>query len=158
MAPTNTDLTLKLFVVLHRAFAAVEKHVEADIHRHGLSQAEFSALEALYHKGDLLVGELQRKVLKSSGGITYVVDRLQEKGLVERKPCATDRRAIYAALTAKGRTMMEGIFPVHTAALVKALGGLTKEEKATAVELLRRLGRGAAERPLPGQEEEDPAA
>lgn len=158
MAPTDTGLALKLFVVLHRAMAAVEKHAEADVDRHGLSMAEFAALEALYHKGDLLVGELQRAVLKSSGGITYVVDRLQEKGLAGRKPCASDRRAIYASITPAGRRLMDRIFPLHAAALTAATGALSNREKAAAIELLRRLGRGAAEAPLPAEGEGESAA
>ena len=149
MGRTDTELALKLFVVLTRASSAVGAHAEADVRRHGLSQAEFGALEALYHRGDLLVGELQRKVLKSSGGITYVVDRLQEKGLVERKPCASDRRAVYASITAAGRALMDRIFPVHAEALTAATSSLTRQEKQTAIELLRRLGRDAAARRLP---------
>ena len=151
MALTDRDLALKLYVILHRAAAAVDRHAEADIGRHGLSTTEFAALEALFHKGDLLVGELQRKVLRSSGGITYVVDRLQEKGLVTRKPCATDRRAMYASLTDRGRALMEEVFPTHAAALKGAMSALTKEEKRAAIELLRRLGTGAAESPVPGE-------
>ena len=142
---SNTELGLKLFVVLNRALAAIEKHAEADIRRHGLSMTEFGALEALFQKGDLLVGELQRSVLKSSGGITYVVDRLQEKGLVARKPCPGDRRAVYASITAEGRTLMERIFPVHASVLTAAMGSLTREEKRQAIDLLRALGRGAAD-------------
>lgn len=149
MAASDTELALKLFVVLARARNALGAHAEADVARHGLSLTEFAALEALYHRGDMLVGELQRKVLKSSGGITYVVDRLQEKGLAERKPCATDRRAIYAAITPAGRQLMDRIFPVHAAALTAAMGSLSREEKKAAIALLRRLGRGAAEAPLP---------
>ena len=150
----DTDLALKLFVVLTRASVAVGAHTEADVARHGLSLTEFAALDALYHRGDLLVGELQRKVLKSSGGITYVVDRLQEKGLVERKPCASDRRAVYAGLTGAGRALMDRIFPVHAQAIVDATSALTAEEKKAAIGLLKRLGRGAAERPLPEALEE----
>lgn len=62
------ETALKLWVVLSRAQAAVAAHAEADAARHGLSAVEFGALEALYHKGPLLVGELQRAVLRSSGG------------------------------------------------------------------------------------------
>jgi MarR family transcriptional regulator, 2-MHQ and catechol-resistance regulon repressor len=153
MGATNTDLSLKLFVVLNRALAAVERHAEADASRHGLSMTEFGALEALYQKGDLLVGELQRKVLKSSGGITYVVDRLAEKGLVERKPCPGDRRAVYAAITAEGRALMDGIFPAHAGALTAAMGSLTRAEKRQAIDLLRALGTGAAAVPVPTAEE-----
>lgn len=144
----HTALALKLFVVLTRASGALGAHAEADAGRHGLSLAEFGALEALYHRGDLLVGELQRKVLKSSGGITYVVDRLQEKGLVERKPCASDRRAVYASITEAGRDLMERIFPLHAKAIAAASASLTAEEKRAAIDLLRRLGRDAAARPV----------
>jgi MarR family transcriptional regulator, 2-MHQ and catechol-resistance regulon repressor len=143
--PRDQEQALKLFVVLNRATSAIVAHAEADAARHGLSLAEFASLDALYHKGPLLVGELQRAVLKSSGGITYVVDRLQDKGLVRRRPCAEDRRALYAELTEEGRTLMDRIFPEHAAALERAAAGLSRREQAEAVELLKRLGKAAAE-------------
>jgi MarR family transcriptional regulator, 2-MHQ and catechol-resistance regulon repressor len=142
----SQDRALKLFVVLHRAAAAVTAHAEADVARHGLSLAEFAAMEALHHKGPLLVGELQRAVLKSSGGITYVVDRLQEKGLVRRRPCPDDRRALYAELTPEGTTRMEEIFPAHAAAIEAAVAGLSARDQEQAVALLKQLGLGAAAR------------
>jgi MarR family 2-MHQ and catechol resistance regulon transcriptional repressor len=148
MPPHET--ALKLWVVLNRAQTAVAAHAEADAHRHGLSLAEFGALEALYHKGPLLVGELQRAVLKSSGGITYVVDRLQEKGLVRRRPCETDRRAIYAEVTEEGTALMDRIFPLHAASLEQAEAELSAGEKRTAIGLLKKLGHGAETTPLPG--------
>jgi MarR family 2-MHQ and catechol resistance regulon transcriptional repressor len=138
-------VALKLFVVLSRAATAVARHSEADIARHGLSAGEFGILEALYHRGPLLLGEVQRKILVSSGGVTYLVDRLEKQGLVERQACPGDRRARYAALTAKGRRLIESIFPEHADALQAALGGLTLEEKRQAIVLLRRLGTYAAE-------------
>lgn len=152
MSDREQDAALKLWVVLSRAHAAVAAHAEADVMRHGLSLAEFGALEALYHKGALLVGELQRAVLKSSGGITYVVDRLQEKGLVARRPCQEDRRAIYAEVTAEGRALMDRIFPLHARSLEKAQAGLSAEEKETATELVKKLGLEAARVPLPERE------
>ena len=146
------DNALKLWVVLSRAQAAVQAHAEADVTRHGISLAEFGALEALYNKGPLLVGDLQRKVLKSSGGITYVVDRLQEKGLVRRRPCEEDRRAIYAELTEDGESLMEEIFPLHAESLAAAQAGLGEAEKERAIALLKKLGHGAAATPTPGAE------
>lgn len=137
---------LKLWTVLSRAHAAVEAHVRADIARHGLSAGEFGAMEALYHRGPLLLGELKEKILISSGGMTYVVDRLESKGLAERRNCPEDRRASYAALTREGEALMERIFPEHAAALRQALSGLTEQEKDEAIGLLRTLGRSAADR------------
>jgi MarR family 2-MHQ and catechol resistance regulon transcriptional repressor len=138
---------LKLWVVLSRAHASVAAHSEADIARHGLSMTEFAILEALYHKGPLLLGEIQRRILVSSGGITFLVDRLAEKGLVAREACPEDRRARYAVLTPAGRALMKRIFPGHAAAMARALGGLTRDERRAATRLLRALGRAAAELP-----------
>ncbi|MDP9349248.1 MAG: MarR family transcriptional regulator [Gemmatimonadota bacterium] len=142
----STARALKLWVVLSRAHAAVEAHARSDMARHGLSGAEFGALEALYHKGPMLLGEVKQKILVSSGGITYVIDRLAEKGLVERRACPGDRRASFAALTPAGEALMERIFPEHAGRLEQVLSTLTAEEQETAIALLRTLGRGAAER------------
>ncbi|HET7457060.1 MAG TPA: MarR family transcriptional regulator, partial [Gemmatimonadaceae bacterium] len=141
----SQDATLKLWVVLARAYAAVAKHVEDDVARHGLTSAEFGILEALYHKGPLLLGEIQRKVLVSSGGITYLVDRLTAKGLVERQDCPNDRRARYAVLTDAGEKLIAEIFPRHAARITRAVSGLTAAEKTQATELLRKLGLAAAD-------------
>jgi MarR family transcriptional regulator, 2-MHQ and catechol-resistance regulon repressor len=135
---------LKLWVVLSRAYDAVRRRVDADIASHGLSAGEFAIMEALYHKGPLLLGEVQRKILVSSGGVTYLVDRLEKQGLVERRACAEDRRARYAALTAAGTAVMAGIFPAHASAIQEAVRGLPAAEQAEAIALLKRLGKSAA--------------
>lgn len=143
-------LALKLWVVLSRAHAAIEAHAAAQVARHGLTLTEFGILEALFHRGPMLLGEVQRRILVSSGGITYLVDRLERKGLVERRECAEDRRARYAALTDRGEALIAEIFPEHARHLEHALGGLDEAGKAEAVRLLRALGRHAADtRPLP---------
>ena len=141
----NQALTLKLWVVLARAHAAVEKHAAAHVARHELTMTEFGILEALYHKGPMLLGEVQRRILVSSGGITYLVDRLERRGLVERRECAEDRRARYAALTDEGEALISRIFPEHAACIEQALSGLEHKDKRQALELLRTLGRTAAE-------------
>jgi MarR family transcriptional regulator, 2-MHQ and catechol-resistance regulon repressor len=141
------DRALKLYVVLSRAVAAVDRHVQADITRYGLTETEFAILEALYHKGPLLLGDVQRKILLSSGGVTYTVDRLTEKGLVQRQDCATDRRARYAVLTPKGEALIARIFPGHAACIEQALSGLSAKEQEELTVLLRKLGLAAAAAP-----------
>jgi MarR family 2-MHQ and catechol resistance regulon transcriptional repressor len=135
---------LKLWVVLARAYSSIEERAAADVRRRGLTLAEFGVLEALLHKGPLLLGDLQRKILISSGGITYVVDRLQERGLVERQPHAEDRRACFAALTKEGEKLTKRIFNEHEACLEEVLSGLNVEQQQQATELLKVLGRAAA--------------
>ena len=154
-APTESPaddgqaLALKLWVALARAHNAVQAHAQADVARHGLTLAEFAVLEVLYHKGPLLLGEVQRKILVSSGGVTYLVDRLEKRGLVERRDCPGDRRARFAALTAAGQELIARIFPQHAATIQSALAGLGREEKRLALRVLRELGQVAEAAPHP---------
>jgi MarR family 2-MHQ and catechol resistance regulon transcriptional repressor len=131
---------LRLWVIMSRAHAAIAAHATADVARHGLTLAEFGILEALYHRGPMLLGEVQRRILVSSGGITFLVDRLTAKGLVERRTCPEDRRARYAALTPCGTELVARIFPEHAALLTQIMEGLSIDEQSTAAKLLRALG------------------
>jgi MarR family 2-MHQ and catechol resistance regulon transcriptional repressor len=148
--PTAT--ALKLYVVLTRASEALHAHARAHIASHGLTEAEFAILDALYHKGRLLLGEVQKKILVSSGGITFLVDKLEKRGLVQRTLCESDRRARYAELTDEGRVLMERIFPSHAEAIRRAMSGLGAADQRAAIELLKTLGvEAAALQPLSPQ-------
>ena len=141
-----TATALKLWLTLARAYQAAAELSRMDIASHGLNPAEFSILEALYHKGPLLLGELQRKALVSSGGTTFLVDRLEGRGLLERQTCPNDRRARYAALTRDGQALMKRIFPVHARAMREAMAGLPATEQRAVTALLKKLGLAAAAR------------
>jgi MarR family 2-MHQ and catechol resistance regulon transcriptional repressor len=140
----RTARALKTWVVLARAYAAMTRAVELDIARNDLTITEFGILEALHHKGPLLLGEIQRKVLVTSGGITYLVDRLVAKGLVTREPSPEDRRARYAVLTPAGKALIAGIFPAHAERLRHLLSSLSAAEQEQVTVLLRKLGLAAA--------------
>lgn len=144
---------LKLWVVLARAYASLARHAEADVATDGLTLAEFGILEALLHKGRLRVGELQEKVLVTSGGTTYLVDRLAARDLVRRADCPEDRRVRYVELTPSGETLIRAAFERHAARIASALGGLTAEEQDEATRLLRTLGHAAAAMPLAARQE-----
>ena len=147
MSGTRDEVALKLWVVLARAYAAIAEHARAHAATHDLTPLEFGALEALHHKGDMLLGELQDKMLVTSGGITYLVDRLEEKGLVRRLACPSDRRARYASLTPKGTRLVKDIFPDHVRWMRRALAGLSDAEQREATVLLRKLGTYAGATP-----------
>jgi MarR family 2-MHQ and catechol resistance regulon transcriptional repressor len=151
-------VALKLWVVLSRAHEAIAAHAEADVARHGLTITEFGVLEALYHKGPMLLGEVQRRILVSSGGITFVIDRLVKKGLVERQTCETDRRARYAALTPSGEALIVRIFPAHAATIAAAVDGLPVGEQRELTDALRTLGLAAKQQASPAGVEAPPAA
>src|SRR5690625_1970703 len=134
------ELSLKLFIVLSRALEAVKKQVVKDIKSYQLNLTEFGVLEFLHHKGEQPIQLIGKKVLLASSSITYVVDKLVEKGYLERVACPEDRRVIYGRLTEKGETLMRDIFPQHKQAMATILSSLTNEEKEQAIVLLKKLG------------------
>jgi MarR family 2-MHQ and catechol resistance regulon transcriptional repressor len=133
----DTALALRAWIALARAYNAVSARAAADVARHDLTGAEFGVLEALHHKGPMLLSEVQRRILVSSGGITYLVDRLEKRGLVERRDCPGDRRARLAALTPAGDSLVRDIFPEHAAVIRDALARLGRDDKRDAIRLLR---------------------
>ena len=144
----DSAAALKAWVVLARAYLAISRHVTADVARYELTASEFGILEALYHKGPLLLGDLQKKILVTSGGVTYLVDRLAAKGLVTRESFPGDKRSRFAVLTPNGSALIKQIFPGHAKRLAKVLGALTPKEQKRLTGMLRTLGKGAEREPL----------
>ena len=76
---------------------------------HGLPLTHYEVLLYLEGapEGRLRMSELAESVLLSQSGVTRLVDRLEQAGLVARTPCAEDRRVMYAANTEEGRRVLE---------------------------------------------------
>ena len=146
-AVTDREISLKLWVVLARAFRAVADRARRDIERHGLTGSEFAVLEALYHKGDLPIGDLGERVLLTSGSMTYVIDKLARRGLLSRRRCTQDQRVRYATITPAGRRLLASIFPAHAEEIRRAAAGLSADEKRNLTALLKRLGLAAEHGP-----------
>ncbi|MED1953644.1 MarR family transcriptional regulator [Brevibacillus centrosporus] len=138
------ELSLKLFVILSRAYRSISDFVTDDMKRYGLNPSEFMVLELLYHKGEQPIQHIGKKVLLASGSMTYVIDKLESKQLLERKSSQEDRRVIYASITKAGKQLMDEIFPQHRAAIEKLFKGLTAEQKDTMIQLLKETGLKAA--------------
>jgi MarR family transcriptional regulator, 2-MHQ and catechol-resistance regulon repressor len=136
----ETEKSLKLFIVLSRAYRAVNEKVNKVIQRNGLNPTEFAVLELLYHKGEQPLQQIGGKILLASGSITYVVDKLEEKGFLNRVACPKDRRVTYAKISEDGRKLIEEIFPEHSALIHELMDSLNDDEKDTAIQLLKKLG------------------
>lgn len=132
--------SLKLFIVLSRAYRAVNEQVNKLIQTNGLNPTEFAVLELLYHKGDQPLQQIGGKILLASGSITYVVDKLEQKGLLNRVACPKDRRVTYAQITDQGKAFIENIFPDHEKRIHELMSELSEEEKSQAINLLKKLG------------------
>lgn len=140
MTSDEIKQSLKLYIVLSRANKAINEVTNQFFQQNGVNPTEFAVLELLYHKGRQPLQKIGNKILLASGSITYVVDKLEDRGFLRRAYCPTDRRVTYAEITDEGKAFMDKIFPEHEKHLHELLSVLTKEEKETAIELLKKLG------------------
>lgn len=131
---------LKAITVLLRASQSIQDVVKHEVAEYGLNPTEFSVLELLYHKGDQPIQTIGKKVLLTSGSMTYIIDRLETKGYLMRKACPSDRRVTYAALTKHGTELMDRIFPAHEQRMNELFDGLTLDET---IHQLKTVGKRA---------------
>jgi MarR family 2-MHQ and catechol resistance regulon transcriptional repressor len=131
--------TLQLIIALGRALQALERAARPQLAACGLGLTEFAVLEVLYHKGALPLGAIRNRILVTGASTTYVVKKLEARGLIRRRAGAEDQRVVLGELTAKGRTLIDEVFPAHVERLQQAMAGLSVSEKRDASRLLRAL-------------------
>jgi MarR family 2-MHQ and catechol resistance regulon transcriptional repressor len=131
---------LNAYVKLVRAAESLIARVHRPLSDTGLSVRQFGVLEALYHLGPLSQSEIAKKVLRSTGNITMVIDNLEKQGLVKRERQTEDRRYYAVRLTPGGRNLIGGVFPGHAARIVAEMKVLSGDEQEVLGRLCRRLG------------------
>jgi DNA-binding MarR family transcriptional regulator len=92
------------------------------------------------------MSELADYLTLSRGGITKLVDRLQEAGYLERVSCADDRRALQAELTAAGERMLEEMEAIYAGELDRHLKTLTGEEANLIIDALEKVTASTCDR------------
>jgi len=145
MSDTVTTIPgIHLWLLLSKASQAMAAHARRSVSEQGLCLSDFAVLEALLHKGPLAVNVLGKKVLLTSGSMTAAVDRLNERGWVERREEGGDRRTRVVHLTTKGRVVIRKLFAAHEQDMEEAVAFMSARERVALANGLRRLGRGVA--------------
>jgi DNA-binding MarR family transcriptional regulator len=110
-----------------------------------LAPFEFDVLSALRRagrEGGLTPSELCESAQLTSGAMTHRIDRLEERGLVRRRPSQEDRRSTWICLTAKGRGLVDQVIGARMDDAAEAVGGLSRAEQRELARLLRTLSLG----------------
>jgi len=104
---------------------------------HGLSASAFQTLAILDGAGEALPGHvIAERLIVSSASMTSLVDTLERRGLVTRRPHPTDRRKVLIQLTADGQRIVDQQLPVIHAVINRAISTLPESDRA---HLLRSL-------------------
>lgn len=130
---------MNAWVKLARAASAVGSRLARRLAAHDLTESQFGVLDALYHLGPLHQCDLARKILRTTGNVTLVVDNLERRGLVQRERRASDRRFVLVRLTPAGEELIREVFPRHADAVATEMATLSSEEHRQLSRLCRRL-------------------
>lgn len=135
------QLSLDLFVALSRASKVLMEENSKKIDSYGVNATEFAVLELLFHKGEQPIQKIGQKILLQSGSMTYVINQLEKKGLLERQRCPVDKRVFYAKNTEKGNELISNVFPEHKQMITELMSVLSEEELVEMTLQLKKLGK-----------------
>lgn len=132
--------TLKALITHLKANQFIKESIRKDVMTYQISLSEFMVIELLYHQGKQPIQMLAKKVLLTSGSMTYVINQLEKDEYILKIPCEKDQRITYVDLTEKGYQLMDQIFPQHEKKIENMFSVLTEEELLLWIEFHKRIG------------------
>lgn len=130
---------LKIFIGMSRALNQINRATNKIYIKYGLTSSQFAVLEALYHKGDLSIGEVQEKILSSSGTIPVIIKNLKKEGFLEKSTDERDKRRSILHITQKGRQLMDIVYPENEAVIISMMNTWSKEEQEEILNYMRKF-------------------
>ena len=124
---------------LSDGFRRWNKLAESNLSEIGLSLAEFRVLRVLFETGPRLMVTLAMEQGMTAPGMTMVVDKLEEAGLVRRVRSDADRRAINVAITGKGGEKLKRATKLHDRFVERAIDGMSSQEIESFITTLNRV-------------------
>ena len=98
-------------------------------------------LAQLQHTPPILQQQLANRLLVSKGNVVGLLNRMEDAGLVKRKPHPEDGRAYLVSLTERGATLAAQVVPEHEALITECLGVLGPVDRRSLHDVVRQLNR-----------------
>ena len=132
---TELRLWLRLLTCANLVEAEIRKRLREQF---GTTLPRFDLMAQLQRApGGVLLGEVSRRMMVSSGNVTGLVERLAQEGAIERLVSDRDRRTVRIRLTAQGRKQFNKMARAHSDWVAELLAGIAEDEQ---LELWSRLG------------------
>jgi MarR family transcriptional regulator, 2-MHQ and catechol-resistance regulon repressor len=131
---------LNSYIKLIRSAESLSSRINLELSEYGLTESQFGVLDALLHLGPMKHKEIGKKILKSGGNITMVINNLERRELVQRKRGEQDKRQFIIHLTSKGKSKILETLPHISKSIKKHFEILSKEEKKELQKLCKIVG------------------
>ena len=144
--PDVDPSSMALFARLTRAHLAASRAIDDTLGRHGLKRGEFDMLASLRRSSApyrLSPGDLARGMVLSPAATTNRIQRLEERGLVIRRPDPDDGRFGVVELTDAGRRVVDAAVTDHVATLDGMVAELPEGDRSRFTAMLAAVERAA---------------
>lgn len=135
------DLVKQIIFQIRRLIQAKELYTKELNKKYQVSASQLNCLLALYENGPLPPSHIARHIMVKSSTVTGIIDRLEQKGLVNRSRTSPDRRVITVELTESGRTLAQNAPPPIQQKVIEGLERLPQGEMEKIVLGLNMLTR-----------------
>ena len=125
--------------LVHQADLYLVNHQLSLFKLHHVTAEQWKVLSLLVETDGLTQRELARKNSKDPTTLVRILDKMEKKGLVERRHHPGDRRVFRITLTTKGRKLQERLAPLAVRSSEDATQGMSKTEVRTLKRLLRQV-------------------
>ena len=132
--------SLNSYTKLIRSAESLSSKINLALNDFGLTESQFGVLDALFHLGPMKHKEIGKKILKSGGNITMVINNLERRQLVQRKRGEKDKRQFIIHLTQKGKNNFQELLPHIVKKIKKHFEILSKEEQKELQRLCKIVG------------------
>jgi DNA-binding MarR family transcriptional regulator len=137
--PSTPAVAEAVMQALRRISRAIELHSHSLASRYGLTVPQLAVLKELGSDGGRSIGELTRAVHLSQATVTGILDRLQRRGLIERRRGEADKRKVHVWLTETGRQALEQSPPLLHESFLEAFSRLPEWQQTQILSSLQRI-------------------
>jgi DNA-binding MarR family transcriptional regulator len=139
-------LGVRTWLHLNHIRHTVSRRLSAHLERYDLTLAQFGVLAQLQAVPDLSQQKLADWLFVTKGNIVGMLNRLEDRGLVERRPDPQDGRTHMVSLTQQGAALAARVVPEHEELVAACLAVIAPEEQRTLHQLLHTLDRALGPR------------
>jgi MarR family transcriptional regulator, 2-MHQ and catechol-resistance regulon repressor len=131
---------LNSYIKLVRAFESISSRLYMKLAKEGLTESQFYLMDVLYHCGPKNQKDLGKKIFRSEGNITMVVNNLMKQKLIKKNQSENDKRIYIIKLKTEGKELYEKVFPKFLKAMMNEFEGIKEKEHKEFQKVCKKIG------------------
>ena len=137
--PADIAISNQVLIAIRRIIQSVDLHSRALVREFGLTGPQLIVLQAIFPHEKIAINEIAKAVSLGPPTVTGILERLEQRGLVERRRGQRDKRKVYITVTPSARTLLKKAPPLLQQHFTEAFHRLADWEQAMILSSLQRV-------------------